>query len=159
MTAAQQQTVTSALAAQPGTRHYLPVTGDDLNLPGLVNPVSVTAYGGDPSWSGHALISGRWYATSPAAAEVVVNTLFLTDTATSVGSTYTLTSGGHRTAVRIVGEVFRPGNDVEMYLSPATLATVDPGTGRSSTPSRSSPAPTRKPTPTRCPPRSATPTR
>jgi putative ABC transport system permease protein len=129
MTAAQQHTVTAALAAQPGTRHYLPVTGDDLNLPGLVNPASVTAYGRDPSWSGYALISGRWYSTSPAAAEVVVNTLFLTDTATSVGSTYTLTSGGHRTTVRIVGEVFRPGNDVEMYLSPATLATVDPGAG------------------------------
>jgi putative ABC transport system permease protein len=129
MTAAQQHTVTAALAAQPGTQHYLPVTGDDLNLPGLVNPVSVTAYGGDPSWSGYALISGRWYSTSPAAAEVVVNTLFLTDTATSVGSTYPLTSGGHRTTVRIVGEVFRPGNDVEMYLSPATLATVDPGIG------------------------------
>lgn len=129
MTAAQQHTVTAALAAQPGTRHYLPVTSDDLNLPGLVNPVSVTAYGGDPSWSGLALISGRWYSSSAAAAEVVVNTLFLTDTGTSVGSTYTLISGGHRTTVRIVGEVFRPGNDVEMYLSPATLARLDPGTG------------------------------
>ena len=89
--------------------------------------MSVTAYGGDPSGSGYALISGRWYSSSSTAPEVVVNTLFLTDTGTSVGSTYTLTSGGHRTAVRIVGEVFRPGNDVEMYLSPATLATVDPG--------------------------------
>jgi len=129
MTASQQQAVTAALAAQPGTRHYLPVTGEDLNLPGLADQVSVTAYGGDPSWSGIALISGRWYSSSAAAAEVVVNTLFLTDTGTSVGSTYTLTSDGHRNTVRIVGGVFRPGNDVEMYLSPATLATVDPGAG------------------------------
>jgi putative ABC transport system permease protein len=60
---------------------------------------------------------------------VVVNTLFLTDTGTSVGSTYTLTSGGHRTTLRIVGEVFRPGNDVDMYLSPATLATIDTSAG------------------------------
>jgi putative ABC transport system permease protein len=127
MTAAQQRAVTSALAAQPGTKHYLSETDDDLNLPGLADQVSVTAYGGDPSGSGYALISGRWYSSSSTAPEVVVNTLFLTDTGTSVGSTYTLTSGGHRTAVRIVGEVFRPGNDVEMYLSPATLATVDPG--------------------------------
>ena len=129
MTASQQRAVTSALAAQPGTQHYLPVTRDDLNLPGLADSVSVTAYGDDPSRSGLALISGRWYSHSSNAGEVVVNTLFLTDTGTSVGSTYTLTSGGHRTTVRIVGEVFRPGNDVEMYLSPATLATVDPGTG------------------------------
>jgi putative ABC transport system permease protein len=31
--------------------------------------------------------------------------------------------------VRIVGEVFQPGNDVDIYLSPATLATVDPSAG------------------------------
>jgi putative ABC transport system permease protein len=103
----------------------LPVTNDDLSLPGLGDHVSVTAYGGDPSWSGLALITGHWY--SPTSdAEVVVNTLFLTDTGTSVGSTYPLASNGHRTTVRIVGEVFRPGNDVEIYLSPATLATVNP---------------------------------
>ncbi len=125
MTAAQQRVVISALAAQPGTRHYLPVSEEDLSLPGLGHEVSVTAYGGDPSWSGLALITGRWYSQTPDA-EVVVNTLFLTDTGTAVGSTYPLVSGGHRTMVRIVGEVFRPGNDVEMYLSPATLATVDP---------------------------------
>ena len=129
ITAAQQRAVTSALAAQPGTRHYLSVTSDDLNLPGLADQVQVTAYGGDPSWSGYALISGRWYADSSNAAEVDVNTLFLTATGTSVGSTYTLASGGRRTTVRIVGEVFQPGNDVDMYLSPATLATVDPGAG------------------------------
>jgi putative ABC transport system permease protein len=129
MTAAQQRAVTRALAAQPGTRHYLPVTEDDLNLPGLGHDVSATAYGGDPRWSGLALISGRWYSHSSDPPEVVVNTLFLTDTGTSVGSTYTLASGGHRTTVRIVGEVFRPGNDVDVYLSPATLATVDPSAG------------------------------
>lgn len=127
MTAAQQRAVTSALAAQPGTLHYLPVSRIQLGLPGLADSVDVTAYGGDPSWSGLALISGRWYSGS--APQVVVNTLFLTDTGTSVGSTYPLVSGGHRVPVRIVGEVFRPGNNVEMYLSPATLAAVDPGAG------------------------------
>jgi putative ABC transport system permease protein len=129
MTAAQQRAVTAALAAQPGTQHYLPVTQEELSLPGLGDHVSVTAYGGDPSWSGLALISGRWYSSSSNAAEVVVNTLFLTDTGTSVGSTYTLNSGGHQTTVRIVGEVFQPGNDVDIYLSPATLASVDPSAG------------------------------
>jgi putative ABC transport system permease protein len=127
MTAAQQRVVASALTAQPGTLHYLPVYRDQLSLPGLAGSVDVTAYGGDPSWSGLALISGRWYAGS--ASEVVVNTLFLTDTGTSVGSTYTLVSGGHRVTVRIVGEVFRPGNNLEMYPSPAALAALDPGRG------------------------------
>jgi putative ABC transport system permease protein len=130
MTPAQQRAVTSALAAQHGTRHYLTVTDDEFNLPGLGHGVSVTAYGGgDPSWSGLALISGRWYSSSSDTPEVDVNTLFLTDTGTSVGSTYTIVAGGHRTTVRIVGEVFQPGNDVDMYLSPTTLARVDATAG------------------------------
>ena len=127
MTAAQQRAVVSAIAAQPGTRHVVSRTDSDLGLPGLTHDVSVTAYGGNPAWSGLALNAGRWYSSSSRAREVVANTLFLTDTGTSVGSTYTLLSGGRRTTVRIVGEVFRPGNDLQLYLSPATLRAVDPG--------------------------------
>src|SRR5262249_58547771 len=63
MTAAQQRTVISALAAQPGTRRYLPETDEDLSLPRLGGHVSVTPYGGDPRWSGLALVARRLYAT------------------------------------------------------------------------------------------------
>ena len=127
MTAAQQRSVISVLAAQRGTLHYLTETDDDVSLPGLSDSASVTAYGGNPALSGYALISGRWYSGSPSAAEVDANTLFLTDTGTSVGSAYTLDSGGHRVTVRIVGEVFNPGKNLDLYLSPATLAAIDPG--------------------------------
>jgi putative ABC transport system permease protein len=130
MTAAQQRSVVSVLAAQQGTLHYLTETDDQVSLPGLSDSASVTAYGGNPAWSGYALISGRWYSGtvgSPGAAEADVNTLFLTDTGTSVGSAYTLGSGGHRVTVRIVGEVFDPGKNLDMYLSRATLAAIDPG--------------------------------
>jgi hypothetical protein len=105
---------------------------------------SVTAYGrGNPAWSGYVLISGRWYSggsggSSPRAstaggfggssAEADVNTPFLTDTGTSVGSAYTLGSGGHRVTVRIVGEVFDPGRNLDLFMSPATLAAIDPST-------------------------------
>jgi putative ABC transport system permease protein len=126
LTAGQQHTITAALAAQPGTLHYISEGDDQLNPAGLTNGLNLTAYGGDPAWSGLALISGRWYS---AADEADVNTLFLTDTGTSIGSTYALSSGGQTVTVRIVGEVFQPGNDVDMYLSPATLAAVDPGAG------------------------------
>jgi putative ABC transport system permease protein len=126
LTAAQQRTIASALAAEPGTLHYVSAGQDHLNPPGLSSGLNVTAYGGSPAWTGLALISGRWYS---GAAEADVNTLFLTNTGTSVGSTYTLSSGGHTLRVRIVGEVFKPGNDVDMYLSPAALAAVDPGVG------------------------------
>jgi putative ABC transport system permease protein len=127
MTAAQQRSVVSVLAAQPGTLRYLTETDGQVSLPGLSDSASVTAYGGgNPAWSGYALISGRWY--SGGAAEADVNTLFLTDTGTSVGSAYTLGSGRHRVTVRIVGQVFDPGKNLAMYLSPATLAAIDPGT-------------------------------
>ena len=131
MTARQRRAVVSALAAQPGTRHLLAVGATQLSVPGVsgapgAGAVSITAYGGDPRWTGYALISGRWYSGT---AEADVNTLFLTDTGTSVGSVYPLVSGGRRVAVRIVGEVFAPGKDLDMYVSPATLAAVDPGAG------------------------------
>ena len=126
MTAAQQHAVVSVLAAQRGTRHYLTETDGDVSLPGLSDQASITAYGGgNPAWSGYALIAGRWYSGSPGAAEVDVNTLFLTDTGTSVGSAYTLGSGSHRVTVRIAGEVFAPGKNLDMYMSPATLAAID----------------------------------
>jgi hypothetical protein len=38
-TAAQQRAVVSALAAQPGTLHYVAVTGGQLSLPGLPDNV------------------------------------------------------------------------------------------------------------------------
>ena len=129
MTAAQQRALASVLAAQPGTLHYVAETSGQVRPPGLPDTVSVTAYGGDPRWTGYALISGRWYSRSGRAAEADVNTLFLTDTGTSVGSAYTLHSGGHRDTVRIVGEVFDPGKNLDMYLSPATWDAIDPGTG------------------------------
>jgi putative ABC transport system permease protein len=126
MTAAQQRTVAAALATEPGTLHYVSVGHDQLNPAGLSSGLNVTAYGGNPAWSGLALISGRWYS---GAAQADVNTLFLSDTGTSVGSAYALSSGGHSVTLRIVGEVFRPGDGPELYLSPATLAAVDPGAG------------------------------
>jgi putative ABC transport system permease protein len=129
MTTAQRRSVVSALAALPGTQHYLTEADGQVSLPGLAGSASVTAYGGNPAWTGYPLVSGRWYSASPASAEADVNTLFLSDTGTSVGSSYTLASGGHRVTVRIVGEVFRPGKEVEMFVSPATLAVVDPGAG------------------------------
>jgi putative ABC transport system permease protein len=129
MTAAQRRAVVSVLAGQPGTRHYLTEADGQVGLPGLAGSASITAYGGNPAWAGLALISGRWYSAAPGTAEADVNTLFLTDTGTSVGGAFTLVSGGHRLTVRLVGEVFRPGKSLVMYASPATLAAVNPGAG------------------------------
>jgi putative ABC transport system permease protein len=130
LTAAQQHAITTAIAATPGTLHYLSEADDNLSLPGLGDAnggAQVTAYGdGDPSWSGLALISGGWYAQSASTPEIDVNTLFLNDTAAAVGDTYTLVNGAHKVMVTIVGEVFAPGNDVDIYMSPGTLTAIDP---------------------------------
>ena len=104
------------------------MTQDSLSLPGLGDAnggAQVTAYG-NPSWSGLALISGTWYAQSASTPEIDVNTLFLNDTNTAVGDTYTLVNGIHKVTAKIVGEVFRPGNDLNIFMSPATLTAIDP---------------------------------
>jgi putative ABC transport system permease protein len=129
LSAAQEHTIATAIAATPGTLHYLSEADDNLSLPGLGDAnggAQVYAYGGDPSWSNLVLISGGWYSQSSSVREIDVNTLFLTDTNTAVGDTYTLVNGAHKVTVKIVGEVFRPGNDVSIYMSPATLTAIDP---------------------------------
>jgi putative ABC transport system permease protein len=123
LTAAQQRAAASALAAAPGTLHDLAITEDHLSLPEVPAGVEVTAYGGDPAWAGLTPVSGHLYSGPD---QVDVNTLFLTDTGTKVGSTYTLASGGRHLTVTIAGEVFQPGNQPDMFLSAATLHGVDP---------------------------------
>ena len=92
LTATQQHAITTAIAAAPGTLHYLSESDDNLSLPGLGDTnggAQVTAYGGgDPAWSNYALISGGWYSQSASNPEIDVNTLFLTDTSTAVGVNY-----------------------------------------------------------------------
>jgi putative ABC transport system permease protein len=124
MPAKQRREVVSALTHEPGTRRYLAVSNVQVSLPGLTDTGSVTA-DGHPRWTGTRLISGRWY--SGTAAEADVNTLFLTDTGTSVGSRYPLSLGGRRVTVRIVGQVFDPSRaSLDLFVSPATLARLDP---------------------------------
>jgi putative ABC transport system permease protein len=129
-TAAQRHAIITAVDAQPGTLHYLTQTNDSLDFPGLGTAnggAQLTAFGGgDPAWSNLQLITGTWYAQSSAMPEIDVNTLFLTDTSTTVGGTYTMVNGTHRVTAKIVGEVFDPGNDVSLYMSPATLAALNP---------------------------------
>ena len=130
LTPAQQHAITTAIDAQPGTLHYLTQARDNLEFTGLGTTdggEQVTAYGeGDPAWSNLQLISGTWYSQSSAEPEIDVNTLFLTNTSTAVGDTYTMVNGGHKVAAKIVGEVFDPGNGASLYMSPATLAAIDP---------------------------------
>jgi putative ABC transport system permease protein len=123
--AAQEQAVTAALHAQPGTLRYVAESDDDVRVLGLSDHVSLIGFGGDASWTGYALITGHWYAGG---GQVDVNTAFLTDTNTKVGDSYTLTSGSRQITVQIAGETFAPsGGRAEIIASQSTLAALDPG--------------------------------
>jgi putative ABC transport system permease protein len=117
--------VQAALRAQPGTLHYVAEADDEISVPGLADHVSLTAFSGDASWTGYALITGHWYA---ATGQADVNTPFLVATGTAVGDSYTLTSGARHVTVRIAGEIFDPaGGRPEIIAGLSTLAGLDPG--------------------------------
>jgi len=130
--AAQTAAVTAALRAQPGTLHVLPVYQNQVKVPGLAGNVNARAFGGDSSWTGYGIIAGRWY-SGPG--EVDVNTAFLTQSGLAVGDTATVDTGTVGTGavgagtgqvtVRIVGEVFQPSHDPELYASTRTLPGLD----------------------------------
>ena len=105
--AVQQRTIEAALRAQPGTLRYVAEADEQVSVAGLSKEVPVTAFRGNASWTGYDLISGRWF-NGPG--EVDVPTNFLTVTGKAIGDTVTMNFRGNDITVRIVGEVFDPGN-------------------------------------------------
>jgi putative ABC transport system permease protein len=123
--AAGQRAIEAALRDQPGTAHYVAETDDTVTVAGLTQQVQVTAFRGDSSWTGYAMIAGRWL-TGPD--QVDVPTGFLNATGKSVGDTVTMIFGGKQIPVRIVGEIFSTQNrGVSMITDWQTLASVNPG--------------------------------
>ena len=126
--AAQERVVQAAQRAQPGTLRYVAEADDQISVLGLPDRLSLTAFGGDASWTGYALVTGHWYAGTGHGMQADVNTAFLTATGTAVGDSYTLTSGGRHVTVRIAGEIFAPeGGRPEIIAGLPTLAGLDPG--------------------------------
>jgi putative ABC transport system permease protein len=117
-TTAQIATVTAALRAQPGTAHIVALYGAPVKVSGVAQNVNAFAFGGDSSWTGYSVITGRWY---QAPGEVAVNTSFLSASGLSVGDTATVNTGTTQVTVRIVGEVFQPSKQPRMYGSAQTL--------------------------------------
>jgi putative ABC transport system permease protein len=116
--AAQDAAAAAALRAQPGTRHAVPLYGNDVKVAGIAANVNAQAFGGDASWIGFGIISGRWY---HAPGEVDVNTAFLTASGLAVGDTVSMNTGTAQVTLRIVGEVFRPGDEPMLFSSTGTL--------------------------------------
>ena len=122
---AEQRAIAAALTADPDIAHWVPETDATAGAAGLSQQAQVTAFDGGASWIGYPMIKGSWYSGS---GSVDVNTTFLTDTGTSVGSTITLTSGGRSETVRIAGEAFaNDASQLGVFMSGSDLARIDPG--------------------------------
>ena len=119
--AAQDAAVAAALDAAPATLRDVPVFGGEVKAPGVSQPVTAQAFGGESAWLGYAISSGRWFSS---VGEVDVNTTFLADSGLAVGDTTTLDAvgpGSLSIRVRIVGEVFDPSNDPRLFAGAQTL--------------------------------------
>jgi putative ABC transport system permease protein len=120
-TAAQDAAVTAALRAQPGTAHEVALYGNQVKVAGIPGNVYAQAFGGDAAWTGYGVIAGRWY---DGPGQVDVNTAFLDQSGLSVGGTATVDTGTAQVTVRIVGELFQPDNQPEVFGSAQSLPGV-----------------------------------
>jgi putative ABC transport system permease protein len=120
-TTAQNSVVTAVLRAQPGTAHEVPVYGGTVKVPGVTENVNAQAFAGSASWTGYVPITGRWFS---APGEADVNTAFLDASGLAVGDTATVNTGTTLVTVRIVGEVFQPSRQPQIYASAQTLPGV-----------------------------------
>jgi putative ABC transport system permease protein len=120
--AAQDADLAAAIRAEPGTLRYVTESQDQLAVAGMAGTASVTAFGGDASWTGYALISGHWYGAGGA----VVNTAFLRATGKQVGDTFTLTDDGRSATLTITGQVFQPGSTAVVITRQSTVAALQP---------------------------------
>jgi putative ABC transport system permease protein len=121
-TAADLATIAKTIEAQPGTGRSYSSASTELSITGITGSVQVELFTGDASWGGYQLVSGSWFARP---GEAVVPTGFLTDTGTQVGDTVMLNDHGTATAVKIVGELFHPTDELMVFTDAATLTTTE----------------------------------
>ncbi|WP_207922740.1 ABC transporter permease, partial [Micromonospora sp. KC606] len=123
LTAEQTATITAAIKAQPGTARFYGVATTEVAVAGMAGAARLYAFDGDASWGGYEMVSGRWF-TRPG--EAAVPGTFLAATGARIGDTVTLTDHGEAVAVRIVGEVFHPTNNLLVFTDAATFAATKP---------------------------------
>jgi putative ABC transport system permease protein len=117
-----QRAIQAALAAEPGTLHYVAEADEQVSVAGLSQQFTLTAFRGGSGWTGWAMIAGHWF-TGPDQVEVPAQ--FLTLTGDSVGDTITIANGDRQVTARIVGEVF--SGQPQLIADWPTLATLYPG--------------------------------
>jgi putative ABC transport system permease protein len=117
-----QRTVEAALRAEPGTLHYVAEANQQVTVAGQSGQYNLTAFDGNATWTGYAMVSGHWY-TGPDQVEVSAH--FLTATGDSIGDTITIANGSRQVNARIVGEIFSGGDQI--ITDWPTLTSIDHG--------------------------------
>jgi putative ABC transport system permease protein len=116
--------VMAALESQPDTAAIIGEAGGLVLIPGVTDPVYVTAYRGDSTRLRTPLISGRWF-RGPG--EVVLPRATLNEAHLQVGDSFDAALEGHPVRLRIVGEDFHLfGSGYWMDMDFSTLAQVKP---------------------------------
>jgi putative ABC transport system permease protein len=119
--------VAAAIHAQPGTAGVTGIAEADIAVAGLGANVPYVAYDGDSSFTGYALIDGRWF---NAPGEVVAPTNFLHESGLHVGDRFDATVNGQTLHLALVGEIFDQArearDDVLVRGTFATLASAVP---------------------------------
>jgi putative ABC transport system permease protein len=108
----------SVIKAQTGTARYV-ATGDvEATSAGVKDQVRVSWYAGDATWTGHPMITGRWYR---GAGEAIAASALLRTTGHHVGDTITVSADAGRRSLTIVGEYFGD-SDAGLIVDSAALA-------------------------------------
>jgi putative ABC transport system permease protein len=120
--------VQASILAHTGTAHLVAVSDIPVSVAGVSAEVTVEAYGGDATWTGYPMITGRWYDND---AEVVAASTMLRQTGHHVGDRLVLAGPNGQRTVTVVGEVLDIRDDgLELLTDASTMshiATVQPG--------------------------------
>jgi putative ABC transport system permease protein len=114
----------STLDSQPETQRVVAVASAEAVVPGLSDPVNVSAYRGDSAALRAPLVSGRWFSAPD---EALAPRATLDEAHVRLGDTVTVTVNGTPISLRIVGEVFSITNlGHELVMDYSTLAAAAP---------------------------------
>ena len=99
--------VMRVLNAQPDTARVVAVAGQNVDVPGVTDPVNSRLYRGDSSHLGFMVIAGRWFS---APGEVLAPAALLRDAHLKVGDSFIGLANGRPLPLRVVGEVYDINN-------------------------------------------------
>jgi putative ABC transport system permease protein len=116
--------VMRVLNAQPETARVVAVGGQNVDVPGVTDPVNSRLYRGDSSHLGFMVIAGRWFS---APGEVLAPAALLRDAHLKIGDTFMGLASGQPLQLRVVGEVYDINNlGHSLFMDLATMASVIP---------------------------------